>query len=156
MLKSFKEAKMTPVIRIDDQVMEELKKKAVNLGLVFGTPNEVLRTMLGLDMVAKAIPDQVIENTIEVEFFETDRKYNRILVLKDQMPFFPPVKEYFELLTDAGSFNAFLSSDRRIKTRRALKSWFDKHPELRKGDRLMIERDASGKRYKLSVVSKSV
>ena len=41
---------MTPVIRIDDQVMEELKKQAVNLGLVFEPPNATLRRVLGLDM----------------------------------------------------------------------------------------------------------
>jgi hypothetical protein len=147
---------MTPVIRIDDQVMEELKKKAVNLGLVFGTPNEVLRSMLGLDMNAKVSPDVVVENAIEVEFLETDRKYNRILVRKDQMPFFPPVREPFELLTDEGTISAFLSNDRRIRTRYALKSWFDKHLGLRRGDRLMIERDSSRKSYKLSIVSKGM
>jgi len=36
------------VIRVDDQVWEELKKRAVRLGLVFDTPNTVLRRVLGL------------------------------------------------------------------------------------------------------------
>ncbi len=53
---------MTPVIRIDDEVMGELKKRAVNLGLVFEPPNTVLRMVLGLDSkvepqtAARAIP----------------------------------------------------------------------------------------------------
>ena len=38
-----------PVIRIDDEVMRELQSRAVNMGLVFGQPNQVLRGVLGLD-----------------------------------------------------------------------------------------------------------
>ena len=38
-----------PVIRIDDNVMRELESHAVKGGLVFGTPNQVLRNILGLD-----------------------------------------------------------------------------------------------------------
>ena len=33
---------MTSTIRIDEQVMEELMKRAVDLGMLFPTPNEVL------------------------------------------------------------------------------------------------------------------
>ena len=40
---------MTPVIRIDDEVMEELKKRAVNFGFVFEPPNTTIRIILGLD-----------------------------------------------------------------------------------------------------------
>lgn len=42
-----------PVVRVDDEVWEELKKRAVNLGLVFDTPNAVLRKMLGLQEKSK-------------------------------------------------------------------------------------------------------
>ena len=38
---------MAPVIRIDDDVMERLKQRAIELRLVFSTPNEVLRVVLG-------------------------------------------------------------------------------------------------------------
>ena len=38
-----------PVIRIDEQVEAELKRLAVDYGLVFGTPNQVLREHLELD-----------------------------------------------------------------------------------------------------------
>jgi hypothetical protein len=40
---------MTPVIRIDDEVMSELKKRATDLDLVFEPPNATLRIVLGLD-----------------------------------------------------------------------------------------------------------
>ncbi|MCX5990928.1 MAG: hypothetical protein NTZ04_01135 [Chloroflexi bacterium] len=39
---------MAPVIRIDDEVMTELKKRAIELGLVFEPPNATLRRVLGL------------------------------------------------------------------------------------------------------------
>ena len=39
---------MVPTVRVDDEVMEGLKNRAVALGLVFGTPNEVLRHILEL------------------------------------------------------------------------------------------------------------
>ena len=38
-----------PVIRIDDEVMGELKRRAIDLGLVFEPPNHTLRRVLGLD-----------------------------------------------------------------------------------------------------------
>ena len=38
-----------PVIRIDEEVMRELQRKAIDMNLVFGQPNQVLRRVLGLD-----------------------------------------------------------------------------------------------------------
>ena len=40
---------MVPVIRIDDEVMSKLQALAIEEGLVFSTPNAVLRISLGLD-----------------------------------------------------------------------------------------------------------
>ncbi len=40
---------MTPVVRIDDAVMNALKKLAIEMGLVFEPPNTTLRRVLGLD-----------------------------------------------------------------------------------------------------------
>ncbi len=47
---------MTPVIRTDDQVMDELNRRAIHLGNAFVTPNDIIRIVLGLDvnMQAKA------------------------------------------------------------------------------------------------------
>ncbi len=43
---------MAPVIRIDDQVMDWLRKRAIELGMVFETPNAVIRRVLDLDSQA--------------------------------------------------------------------------------------------------------
>ena len=40
---------MAPVIRIDDDVMKELKRRAVHLDMVFSTVNDVLRKVLELN-----------------------------------------------------------------------------------------------------------
>ncbi len=39
---------MAPVIRIDEDVMNELKKRAMEYNMVFSTPNDVLKVILGL------------------------------------------------------------------------------------------------------------
>ena len=38
-----------PVIRIDEEVMRELQRHAVEMNLVFGQPNQVLRRIFGLE-----------------------------------------------------------------------------------------------------------
>jgi len=53
---------MTPVIRIDDEVMSELKKRAIDLSLVFEPPNAILRRVLGLD--SKVLIEEVAGNAI--------------------------------------------------------------------------------------------
>lgn len=37
-----------PVLRVDEDVLIELQRRAVDLGLVFGTPNQGLKEVLGL------------------------------------------------------------------------------------------------------------
>lgn len=44
-----KDVNSMPTIRIDDDVMRDLQRRALDLGLVFRTPNDVLRSVLGLD-----------------------------------------------------------------------------------------------------------
>ena len=39
---------MAPTIRIDEEVMTELKERAKTMDMVFGTPNAVLRRLLGI------------------------------------------------------------------------------------------------------------
>jgi hypothetical protein len=57
---------MAPVVRIDDEVMAELKKRAITLGLVFEPPNSTLRSVLGLDSQANLRPEAAVPAT-EVE-----------------------------------------------------------------------------------------
>jgi len=76
---------MTLVIRIDDQVMDELKKRAVGLGLVFEPPNATLRRILGLDFKVrtsggsgKKFPDVHTINLINTKYAEVPYKNTRM------------------------------------------------------------------------------
>ena len=165
---------MTPVIRIDDQVMDELKKRAVALGLVFEPPNATLRRVLGLDMDAKALVDKIVEgalkkfaenkNAIEIKLNPSSRKYVYIPLPKDKRHFFPRYKVSFELTTDVGVLTAHVTGAPNGTPigdphagghiRGGFGKWYAKHPELKAGDRLRIQALEPGKRYNLSVVSK--
>jgi len=50
---------MAPVIRVDEEVMDELKNRAVKLSFVFGTPNDVLRAVLGLSNARGTLPPKL-------------------------------------------------------------------------------------------------
>ena len=50
-----KKVNYMPTIRIDDDVMRDLQRRAVGLGLVFGSPNDVLRHVLGLNEESLAV-----------------------------------------------------------------------------------------------------
>jgi len=160
---------MPPVIRIDDQVMEELQKRAVQLGLVFGTPNEVLRRVFQL-----ATPDpgggaegstQNGKTTLEVELGKvyTPRRWALIPIPKGFRGFFPGYKVPFQMDTDAGPFTTHVTSapkgtprgdpDKGAYIQGGLRPWYDKHRELRDGARLRIESLEPGRRYKLSILS---
>ena len=52
---------MTPTIRIDEEVMTVLKKRAKELDLVFEPPNTTLRVVLGID-TKPAVLDDVSSN----------------------------------------------------------------------------------------------
>jgi hypothetical protein len=170
---------MTPVIRVDDEVMDELKKRAVNLGLVFEPPNTTLRRVLSLDVDVgvdiKAIADKIVQDTltkfgkkdvIELELYDSSRKYVYIPLPKDKRHFFPGYKLNFGLVTDIGVLTAHVTSapngtptgdphaGGHIRGR--FGPWYAKHPELKAGDKLRIEALEAGKRYKLSIVSKGV
>ena len=43
---------MTPVIRIDEEVMNKLKERAMEYNMVFSTPNDVLKVILGLTRIS--------------------------------------------------------------------------------------------------------
>ena len=54
---------MTPVIRIDEEVMGELKKRAIDLGMVFEPPNATLRRILGIDLQTSLQPQAAVTPT---------------------------------------------------------------------------------------------
>jgi len=163
---------MAPVIRIDDEVMSKLKEHAKILDLVFGTPNEVLRVVLGVDRREPAPNLEKVNNVNSAEAIEiqldsvyTARRWALIPIPKDKRTFLPGYKINFDLETDCGVLTTHVTSAPKgtpygdpkggayIQSR--LRPWFDNHPGLRDGDKLLIEALEPGKRYKLLVVSSS-
>jgi hypothetical protein len=151
---------MTPVIRVDDEVIDELKKRAIDLGLVFEPPNATLRRVLDLD--AKGLVEEVVGNAIELELNASSRKYVLIPIPKDRRHFFPGYKVSFELITDAGVFTAHVTAapggpprgdlDAGAQIRGRFGPWYVKHPELKAGDKVRIQALEPGKRYELSTL----
>ena len=157
---------MTPVIRIDDEVMNELKKRAIDFGLVFEPPNVTLRNILELDInnsgekANENSTKQSETNAIEVELTYSSRKYTLIPLPKSKSKFFPSLKEPFELQTDVGVLSAHVTSEHNhshvgSQIRAGLGPWFKKHKELKAGDKVGISIIEPGKRYKLSIVDKA-
>jgi len=175
---------MAPVVRIDDHVMDELKKRAIALGLVFEPPNATLRRILGLDAAVRdvrdmrAIADEIVTNTlkqftenknvIELKLNASSRKYVYIPLPKDKRLFFPGYKVDFELKTDVETVKAHVTSEPHgasvdvgdphagTHIRGRFGPWYAKHPELKAGDKLRIQALEPGKRYNLSVVSNGI
>jgi len=163
---------MAPVIRIDDEVMSKLREHAKILDLVFGTPNEVLRVILGVDKIKPAPTLEKVNNVNSTEAIEiqlnrlyTARRWALIPIPKNRRTFLPGYKVNFDLETDCGVLTTHITSapkgtpygDPRggayIQSR--LRPWFDNHPGLRDRAKLRIEALEPGKRYKLLVVSSS-
>jgi hypothetical protein len=161
---------MTPVIRIDNDVMEELKRHAIRLGLVFESPNATLRAILGLDHNNSEVADKIIgEDSKSIEIILNSiysaREWALIPIPMDKRAFFPGFKVKFELETDIGTIITHVTSDvkgtpigdprggKYIQT--GLREWFDNHPALGNGAQLRFEALEKGKRYKLSVIRNS-
>lgn len=151
---------MTTNILIDDEVMNGLKKKAVDLGLVFSTPNEVLRVVLGLKY-----QDTIILNKyedIKITSSHTSLRWHLIPVPKRMRRFFPGYKLNFILETNLGEVTTHVTSapqgthigdpDKGVYIQRGLKTWFDYHQlKITDGTILQIHAIEPGKRYKLSI-----
>ena len=76
---------MTPVIRVDDEVMEKLMEKAIDFHLVFPTPNEVIRKILSLD-IESSTEQADDEIKIQLPTIHTPRRFALIPIPKDQPP----------------------------------------------------------------------
>ena len=151
---------MAPVIRIDDEVMNELKKRAVDLGLVFSTPNEVLKAVLKLHKEQETIVDEFVD--IEIKSPHTSQNFHLIPVPKRIRRFFPGYKLPFLLETDLGEIKTHVTSapqgtrigdpDKGAYIQTRLKNWFDTHrTEITNGTILRINAFEPGKRYRLSI-----
>lgn len=156
---------MTPVIRIDDEVMGELKKRAIDLELVFSTPNEVLRAVFGLDKQDVTQVEKLVD--IEIRNPHSSQQYHFIPIPKGKRHFFPGYKQPFLLETDVGVIETHVTSapkgtpigdpNRGAYIQSKLRGWFDIHRvELANGATLKIEALEMGKRYKLSIGRRDV
>jgi hypothetical protein len=125
-----------PVIRVDDQVYTALNQRAVELGLVFPSPNDVLHhdyVEVGQKAVGRSSQIGNVDvlkhdyvkarqktvglstqtgNILEIELkgLHTPRQWALIPVPKDKRRFFPGYKVYFDLTTDVGVFSTRLTS----------------------------------------------
>ena len=159
---------MTPTIRIDDEVMRKIEQEAVAFGLVFGTPNAVLRAILKLSNTATDSGErdtvQIKEgDAVEIHMpnIHTPRTWALIPLSRDKRGFFPGYKVYFELETDLGAVTTRVTSAPKgtpVGDPKAggyiqggLRSWYDGHPGVQDGARVRIEAIEPGKRYKLSI-----
>jgi len=147
-------------ISIDDEVMNGLKKKAVDLGLVFSTPNEVLRVMLGIKKQDSIIVKKYED--IEITSPSTSLRWHVMPVRKRIRRFFPGYKLPFILETDMGEVKTYVSSapqgthigdpDKGAYIQRGLKNWFDSHQsKITNGTILQIQAVEPGKRYRLLI-----
>jgi hypothetical protein len=151
-----------PVIRVDDEVMSELKKRAIELGLVFEPPNSTLRAILISER--KDQKETPVSNEIELQLNESSRKYSLIPLPKDKRYFFPGFKVNFDLITDAGVSSTRVTSGPKGTPigdhssgnyiQGELKQWFEKHPELTSGDKIRIQVLNPGKTFKLLLTDK--
>lgn len=144
---------MAPVIRIDDEVMEALKRHAIRLGLVFESPNATMRAILELERklnegvtYTKESDSKSIE--IEIKNIHTPREWALIPIPNDKRAFFPGYKVNFVLSTDVDAITTHVTSavkgtpigdpmgGKYIQT--GLREWFDRHPALGDGAKLQI------------------
>ena len=156
---------MAPVIRIDDEVMDELKRRAIDLELVFSTPNEVLRAIFRLEKQDNIGIDKFVD--IEIRNPYTPQQWAIVPIPKRKRRFFPGFKLPFVLETDLGEIRTHVTSapkgtrigdpDAGAYIQSGLRKWFDAHQaQLANGATLHIEALEPGKRYKLSIVSQGV
>ncbi|MBM3926814.1 MAG: hypothetical protein FJ320_12760 [SAR202 cluster bacterium] len=157
---------MPPVIRIDEEVQKELEARAMRFGMVFSTPNEVLRRVLELTKNNGTSGPRAASATssidIEVETIYYHRKYNLIFIPRDKRSFFPGYNVTFTLKTDVNESPAHVTSAPKGTAKGEplagqyikgnLKPWFDKHKALSNGAVLRFTELEKGKRYQVEII----
>ena len=146
---------MVPVIRIDNQVLEELKKEAIHLGQIFGTPNEVLRAILGLDVHENTLVDEVVGKVIEIKVWPAYIRYKYIGIRKEYQHLFPDFGTKVELTTDKGDmFPMKVYNNSGSMELWDLDGWFGKNPHLKVDDIILITTIEPMKKYRLEIVKR--
>jgi len=146
-----------PTITVDEDVWKELQQRAEPF---IDTPNTVLRRLLSLDKLDNHVKDKVIE--IQLSTIHGPRTYSLFPIPKPKRRFFPGYKIYFDLETDIGTVKTRMTSAPKgtpegdpyggAFIQGNLKPWYEKHPELKAGDKLKFEVLEVGKRYRLSII----
>ena len=146
-----------PVIRVDDEVWNELQRRAEPL---VDTPNSVLRRILGLTGEEINNAEKVIE--IKLSNLYSPRRWALIPVSRKKRRFFPGYKVYFDLETNTGTITTRVVSAPKgtplgdlnggAYIQGGLRTWYNSHPELKPECKLRFEALEPGKRYKLSIL----
>ena len=155
-----------PVIRVDDEVYEALKARAIELSVVFGSPNDVLRHdyVESVNNKGKALNQTSTPEYIEIPLpKEYPLNYSIIPIPLANRDFFPGYGAEFNLETDVGVLVTHVTSAPKgtpVGDPQAgkyiagnLKPWYERHQHLRDGAMLRIVALEPGKHYKLAISS---
>ena len=119
--------------RILDKVVEML------------TPKKVRARRMHLSQVSR---DNVI-----VELKPAYLKYNRLIIPKAKRELFPDFNKPFELQTNHGVIKTLAGrSAYKLELRKGLAKWYKANPELKAGDKVMLEVIEPMKKYRLEIV----
>ena len=156
---------MSPVIRVDDEVMQALTQKAVQAGLVFSTPNEVLRSILGVKKTEEDVNKELNKKEIVIELNTaySAKTWYLIPIPKRNRRFFPGYKVPFSLETDIGEIKTHVTSaggnphvgdlDAGTYIQTRLGEWFRRHEEeIIDGTIFRVRVIEPGKRYSISII----
>ncbi len=163
---------MTPVIRIDDQVMDELKGRAVEFGLIFEPPNATLRRILKLDMDVSGheVTEEVKINAAGIETAESERvidicvtgsqqlRNKHPVVPMSRIGFFPPPGVTFELELPSGkTISAMMGKGKTVhrhmhsEPEGEIQRWW-RQTQVKEGNILRFEEVAPKAKYKITVI----
>ena len=127
-----------PVIRIDEEVLRELQRRAIEMDLVFGQPNQVLRRVLGIDNISI---QQTTKGAREMTSTSIRRMTGKSLLREhEDLPqtfrayadrdgiFYEWPKEFPAVLFDSGGYAIFRSEQAMLDSERYIRLY----PEKRK------------------------
>ena len=147
-----------PVITVDDEVWKELQRRSEPL---VDTANSVLRRILDLERKQDEVKEKVID--IVLNNLHSPQSFGVIPIPKSLRTFFPGFKIYFDLVTDIGTIRTRVTSAPGgtpigdplggAYIQGGLKPWYEKHTELKPGDKLRFENIDDGRKYRLSLVT---
>ncbi len=122
--------------------------KVENLPLL--TKREVAEKIL--DRVVILLRGAKCLGKLEYTLIRGDIDYCRFSIKKKNLDFFPPPGEKFLLETDIGKTISTNVTPSTHRIGEGLDEWFDRHPELKEGDKVRISVIEPMKKYRLEIV----